>query len=930
MSRSPEPSVDGYEILGLLGEGGMGTVWKARQVSLDRTVALKVLHEDLVRSRVSRERMRREARVAGRLDHPGLVRGIDMGESDGRLWFAMEFVPGETLRDRVRRDGGMEDEDVVDLGIQVARALRHAHGHGVVHRDIKPGNIMLAPDGTAKLTDLGLVRDALVDGLTRHGSTLGTPPYTAPEQVRAPSRAGIQADLYSLGATMFYAAVARAPFVGRNAAQVLASVLFDRAPDPRRFCDGMDRDLALVIRRLLSKEPTRRHPHPDALLEDLQSIREGGRSSAETRRAARGPWAAWAAVAGVGAVGLVWTATRGAVDKEDSAAAAGVGVAPMDRSAQAAVSMPPTPADPSTGSAEMARHDAALAALLGEQERAVALLAREGEFAAAVAVVEDVGRAWEEARAGAADGWQERERVRVAGALEGWQAGRRAALFGEASARMAAAARALASLDPDSTDPGQVEAKGLALLASMALRPGGLPDGTGPDPFVLLEQRVAEAAARRANALAAAGEAAFTRVLAPRWLGFLERGAWVEVEAEVGDRAGRPAYRTVDADLAGIAGAAEALIAWREDGLAALAGRVGSQVSLTPVSGVLFKGLLEAVDSAEGTFTVRDGSGMRHGSWDDLAHSVQVKLAPPDGSVEQLLAFLANGAAVPGGAAGAALARARLQRQGSGGLALAEGAEAVDLLVAAGEWALAVEAGATASRTAPTRDLLDQARAAHARKLLLDPLSALYPGAEVGLENGALVVRWRPRGKDGLGAPWTVDRQGWAAVEGGLERVARTFPVDPGDAGPGIRLMVKAAPGRVARVEWTFRWTRPESPVTWLEVSWGPSAFALWPGDRSARGGILMEERGPGPLRASLPRDADAALPLRAGGIRRLELVRDPELETVTLLLDGRPRLTLEPSVWATGDLPVVMRTLDPMLILQVTVRGAAVPGVGG
>ncbi|MCI0589575.1 MAG: serine/threonine protein kinase [Planctomycetes bacterium] len=283
------PAVEGYEILARLGSGATGVVFKARKAGSDRLVALKVLHPELARDRRFVARLQREARVSFSLDHPNLARGIELGEVGGIPCLVLEFVEGKSLKTVLRERGALPEEEVLSIGQQIGHALSHAHGRGVVHRDVKPGNVILEPSGRARLTDFGLARAPLDDSITREGATLGTPQYLAPEQARDVAAADARSDLYGLGATLFHAATGAPPFEGERIADVLTKVLFQPAPDPAARNPGLTPGLALVLRKLLLKDPARRYPSAEALLADLEAVAERQSPSVEASSVIEAP-----------------------------------------------------------------------------------------------------------------------------------------------------------------------------------------------------------------------------------------------------------------------------------------------------------------------------------------------------------------------------------------------------------------------------------------------------------------------------------------------------------------------------------------------------------------------------------------------------------------------------------------------------------------
>lgn len=285
-----------YEILARVGAGAMGTVFKARQKRLDRIVALKVLRPSLARNTRYVERLRREAHIVAQFNHPNIVTGLDLGEEGGYHFFVMEYVEGQALKDLLQQWGSFPAEQVLDVAMQVAQALDHALQKGVIHRDIKPGNILIEDaTGRVKVTDLGLAKAQGDLSLTREGATVGTPQYISPEQARSPQDVDIRSDLYSLGATLYHMATGRAPFRGESMAEVITKVLSERAQSAADLNPDLGDGLSLVIRKLMAKDQDLRYQTPAALLEDLERVRENEAPAVDRRRleAADRPRRAW-------------------------------------------------------------------------------------------------------------------------------------------------------------------------------------------------------------------------------------------------------------------------------------------------------------------------------------------------------------------------------------------------------------------------------------------------------------------------------------------------------------------------------------------------------------------------------------------------------------------------------------------------------------
>ncbi len=248
-----------FAIVRKIGQGGMGSVWLAHGPD-DSTVALKVLPADVARKRPLLTRFFREAQAAMKLEHPNIVRGVAFEEDGGRYFYAMEFVPGKSVRDMILESGPLAPGEASRIVMQTARGLAYAHEQGVIHRDIKPSNILVTREGVAKLADLGLVRRADPDltALTPSGVGMGTPSYMAPEQIRDARRADARSDIYSLGATWYHMVTGQPPFTGGTALEVCQKHLDEPLVPPHR----VRRDLALsasgIIQQMMAKQPGER------------------------------------------------------------------------------------------------------------------------------------------------------------------------------------------------------------------------------------------------------------------------------------------------------------------------------------------------------------------------------------------------------------------------------------------------------------------------------------------------------------------------------------------------------------------------------------------------------------------------------------------------------------------------------------------------
>jgi serine/threonine-protein kinase len=267
----PTPSFGDFELVRELGRGGMGVVYEARQRSLNRVVALKMVLRGEFASDADRARFRAEAEAAARLVHPNIVQVYEVGEVGGQPYFAMQFVPGSTLSRRLA-EGPLSPLDAAGLIAAVARAVDHAHRHGIVHRDLKPANVLLAADGTPKITDFGLAKLADAGSLTQTGAIIGTPSYMAPEQARAEKRLGPAADVYALGAILYECLTGRPPFQAATALDTLLLVQEQDPVLPRMLNPGVPRDLETVCLKCLEKSPDRRYASAAALAEDLEAF----------------------------------------------------------------------------------------------------------------------------------------------------------------------------------------------------------------------------------------------------------------------------------------------------------------------------------------------------------------------------------------------------------------------------------------------------------------------------------------------------------------------------------------------------------------------------------------------------------------------------------------------------------------------------------
>ena len=266
-----------YAITRKIGQGGMGTVFEAVQDEINRRVALKVLSKRLMKNEAYLERFRREARSAGALNHPNIVTVFEFGEDKGHLFFSMEFVEGETLQQRLKREGRVPVPDALAIVTDLARALDYGWKHGqIIHRDIKPENIMITPEGYVKLADLGLAK-AIGTGttVTQEGAGMGTPAYMAPEQGRGARDVDCRADIYSLGITLFHTVTGELPFDGETPLAVMLAHTEQALPDPQAINPEIPSNVCQLIERMCAKSAEDRYPTPGDLLTDLEAVRAG-------------------------------------------------------------------------------------------------------------------------------------------------------------------------------------------------------------------------------------------------------------------------------------------------------------------------------------------------------------------------------------------------------------------------------------------------------------------------------------------------------------------------------------------------------------------------------------------------------------------------------------------------------------------------------
>lgn len=269
--------IPGFQILGKLGAGAMATVFKARQLSLDRVVAVKVLPKKLGENQEFVDRFYREGRAAARLNHNNIVQAIDVGEAGGYHYFVMELVDGKTVYDDLAATKVYSEKDALKIILQIARALEHAAERGFVHRDVKPKNIMLTHDGVAKLADMGLARETsdVKAAMAEAGRAYGTPYYISPEQIRGEMNIDFRADVYSLGATFYHMVTGKLPFEGSTPAAVMHKHLKEPLIPPDHIIPTLSTGVGEVIERMMAKKREDRYASMHDLIVDLEAVARG-------------------------------------------------------------------------------------------------------------------------------------------------------------------------------------------------------------------------------------------------------------------------------------------------------------------------------------------------------------------------------------------------------------------------------------------------------------------------------------------------------------------------------------------------------------------------------------------------------------------------------------------------------------------------------
>jgi serine/threonine protein kinase len=271
--------VPGYQILSKIGKGSMGIVYKAKQASVDRIVAVKVLLDALAKNKEFIKRFEREAKIAAKLAHNNIVNAIDAGQVDGHHYFVMEYVEGATIKDELEQGKVFDEKVAIRVILAVAEALKHAHQRGLIHRDIKPENVILCRDGNVKLADLGLARLTADEkwAMAEAGMAIGTPYYISPEQVRGQVDVDIRGDIYSLGATLYHMVTGQVPYGGDTPSEVMRKHVDKNVAlvPPDHVNTRLSSGLGMVVETMLAKNRDNRYPTPDDLILDLKCLLQG-------------------------------------------------------------------------------------------------------------------------------------------------------------------------------------------------------------------------------------------------------------------------------------------------------------------------------------------------------------------------------------------------------------------------------------------------------------------------------------------------------------------------------------------------------------------------------------------------------------------------------------------------------------------------------
>ena len=275
--QKAEQQIPGYAIVRKLGSGAMATVYKAKQLSLDRWVAIKILPRKHTNNPQFVDRFYAEGKAAAKLNHPHIVQAIDVGKAGEFHYFVMEYVEGRTAFDDITEQGPYPEKEALRIILQITMAMAHAHEQGFIHRDVKPKNIMITKEGAAKLADMGLAR-AVSDreaAEAEQGKAFGTPYYISPEQIRGEVHVDARADIYSLGATLYHMITGQVPFEGANPSAVMHKHLRADLVPPDHINPALSTGISEIVEVCMAKDPDQRYATANDLLDDLQAVFKG-------------------------------------------------------------------------------------------------------------------------------------------------------------------------------------------------------------------------------------------------------------------------------------------------------------------------------------------------------------------------------------------------------------------------------------------------------------------------------------------------------------------------------------------------------------------------------------------------------------------------------------------------------------------------------
>lgn len=270
------PQIPGYEIVRMLGEGGMGVVYEAQQIAIHRTVALKVLKPAVAREPEFRERFLRESAAAGRVNHPNVVQIFDAGEANGHLYMTFQLINGTDLGNLIRHKGALSEFKSLQVIKSCLAGLQAIHGAGLVHRDIKPGNIFMEDDRRPVIGDLGLARQSSGDDrMTMTGAAMGTPAYMSPEHIQGVADIDIRTDIYALGSMLYKMLTGEEPFQGETIYAITHSIIAKPIPDPRELNGSLSNPIVAIIRKAMAKDRDQRYQNPEQFLQDVDAALGG-------------------------------------------------------------------------------------------------------------------------------------------------------------------------------------------------------------------------------------------------------------------------------------------------------------------------------------------------------------------------------------------------------------------------------------------------------------------------------------------------------------------------------------------------------------------------------------------------------------------------------------------------------------------------------